>query len=131
MVVSLLAPLGGIEAALLPLALELNARGHEVSVFVLSPPQRPNQNVDPLDDAGIVIKTASPLVVRLARLVHPHRARIAGGASALAAAGALPFVAAQALMRQRPVGSAVRDVRSRLWEMSLGGWPSKDSCIAD
>jgi glycosyltransferase involved in cell wall biosynthesis len=120
MVVSMLAPLGGIEAALVPLALELDARGHEVSIFILSPLQRPNQNVDPLDKAGIPILTAAPLALRLARLVQPHRARIAGGASALAAVAALPLVVSHALMRQRPVGRAVRDMRSRLWREIAG-----------
>jgi glycosyltransferase involved in cell wall biosynthesis len=59
--------------------------------------------------------SASPLSLRLARLVQPQRARIAGGASALASAAALPLVVAHALVRQRPVDRAVRDVRSRLW----------------
>jgi glycosyltransferase involved in cell wall biosynthesis len=54
-VMSVLAPIGGIEAALLPLALELKSRGHEVIVYLLQPLTTPNQNADALKTAQIPI----------------------------------------------------------------------------
>ena len=114
-VVSVLAPIGGIESALVPLALELHAREHDVCVYVLSRPSRPNQNVDPLEQSGIEILSPSRLSLRVARLGRTHGPRVAARVSMLATIAVLPLLVARAVRRRRPVRAVAHDARSSLW----------------
>ena len=123
MVVSVLAPQGGIEAALVPLSQELKARGHDVSIYVLQPPPRPNQYVDALERAGIPILTAPVLDDRVARWVGERRLRIAAGLSAAMLPAALLPALAVALWRRCSPLVPLQGARLRMlgW---FARWPS-------
>ena len=84
MLMTVLAPIGGIESALVPLARELQAQGHRVRIYVVRRPTLPNQNVASLTAAGIPILSAPPWLVRLIDLVRGRRlALIAAGLTLL------------------------------------------------
>ncbi|MGB4805033.1 MAG: hypothetical protein WBV59_20490, partial [Anaerolineae bacterium] len=84
MLMTVLAPIGGIESALVPLARELQAQGHRVRIYVVRRPTLPNQNVASLTAAGIPILSAPPWLVRLTDLVRGRRlALIAAGLTLL------------------------------------------------
>lgn len=68
MVLTLLAPIGGIESSLLPVALELQAQGHEVEVYLIEAIRYPNQNAEVLKKAAIPITVAPRWLVALARI---------------------------------------------------------------
>ena len=109
MLMTVLAPIGGIESALVPLARELQAQGHRVRIYVVRRPTLPNQHVASLTAAGIPILSAPPWLVRLTDLVRGRRlALIAAGLTLLS-----PLLALLAL------ADALR--RGRAWQRSWQG----------
>jgi glycosyltransferase involved in cell wall biosynthesis len=76
MVMSVLAPLGGIEAALLPLAKEIKSQGHEILVYAIWPPPLPNQNVEALEQFDIPIITSSGRLATFAKWGAARRPRL-------------------------------------------------------
>lgn len=102
MLLTVLAPIGGIESALTPLAQELQRQGHRVRLYVVRAPAMPNQNVASLRQVGIPIAAAPrPLVWLTDRLL---RWRPALSALLLTLAAPLLLLAAllDALRRRRP-----------------------------
>lgn len=112
MLMTVLAPIGGIESALTPLARELQAQGHRVRVYVVRRPTLPNQHVASLTAAGIPILSAPPWLVRLTDLLRTRRlALIRAGLALLSPLLAL-LALADALHRGR--------AWSRSWQGALG-----------
>ena len=111
---TVLAPLGGIEAALVPLAIELKAQGHEVHVYAVQPLSQPNQNAAALADAGIPVLTAPAWLNWLCRAGLDHGASLIEWLCRLA----LPALALAALFdawrRGRPFRRALRGAFGRL-----------------
>jgi glycosyltransferase involved in cell wall biosynthesis len=118
MVLTVLAPLGGIEAALVPLAQELKTEGHEVSVYATQPLRRPNQNADRLSAAGIRVITSPAWLHALLQAGINKQARLIEWLCRLA----LPILAVVALADawrrhrtfQRALRGAVGKLRGQL-----------------
>jgi len=66
MVANLLLPIGGIEAALVPLSLSLKEKGHQVVIYVVQPIQYPNQNAEALRQGNVTVVNANATLVSLA-----------------------------------------------------------------
>jgi|SRR5579859_138678 len=113
MVLTVLAPIGGIEAALVPLCLALKAGGHLVSVYTLHPVARPNQNAEALAAAGISVLAASTADRRLAQAGAARRSRLAARLTQAALPGLLPVAVVDAVRRQRPIGRSLRGAAGR------------------
>jgi glycosyltransferase involved in cell wall biosynthesis len=118
MVMTVLAPIGGIEAALVPLSLALQAQGHEVIVFAVEPIAWPNQNAEALRRAGIVLLTSPGWLVRLARLGVAWRTRLLRVLTAGAAPFLLPLAAVDALRRRRSLRRSLQGALGR-WHGAL------------
>jgi hypothetical protein len=76
MVMTVLAPIGGLEAALVPLCRQLKGQCHETLVFAIEPFSRLNQNFEALREANIAVFTSPQWVVRLAKLGISKRAQL-------------------------------------------------------
>ena len=125
---TVLAPLGGIEAALVPLAIELKAQGHEVRVFASQPLRQPNQNAQALGAAGIRITTAPAWSYRLLQAGADHGNKLIEWLCWLATP-ALALVAVFDAWRrgrtfQRALRGAFGELRGRLarW-LDFESWP--------
>ncbi len=114
MVVSVLDRLGGIEAGLVTLGRELRTRGNEVFLYVLEPPARPNQNVEALERAGVVVSSPPVWSVRLATWGAGQRDRVAYWLSRVLVVPGLPVIGLSAVLRREPVGPAVSSKRRAL-----------------
>ena len=120
MVVSILAPLGGIEAALTTLARELGRRGCHVRIFTFERPEEPNQNVDALARAGIPVCSPPATSLRFTRWAAGRRPQIARLLSLCTLVPLFPLIATAAAFRRRSLRSSVGRTR---W--SLQGWFTK------
>jgi glycosyltransferase involved in cell wall biosynthesis len=114
MIMTVLAPLGGIEAALVPLSLELKRQGHEVVVYTLEPIPMPNQNAAALAAAGVEILAESGRLSRLARAAHAKRSELAALLTRVALPFLLPLAVLDAIRRRRTLG--------RSWQGAAGRW---------
>jgi glycosyltransferase involved in cell wall biosynthesis len=118
MVLTALAPIGGIESALVPLAVTLAGRGHEVIAFTVEPAAGPNQNAEALRRAGIRLLAAPRWQARLARFGMAGRAAWLRWLTALAAPLTLPLAMADAARRRRPLARSLRGAVGR-WHGAL------------
>jgi glycosyltransferase involved in cell wall biosynthesis len=116
MVVSMLAPLGGIEAALTTLARELRRGGHDIRVFTLERPRpdEPNQNVDALARAGVPVSSPPAASLRAIRWAEGRRPQIAFGLSALTLVPLFPLILAGAGLRRLSLRSSLARTRCGL-----------------
>lgn len=114
MVLTVLASIGGIESALIPLGRALQADGHEVIVYVIETPSMPNQNVTALKQAQIEMVTAPVWLVRLVRLGIMRRLNILSGLTWLMVPLLIPVAFVDAMRRRRSWG--------RSWQGAKGRW---------
>jgi glycosyltransferase involved in cell wall biosynthesis len=114
MTLTALAPIGGIEAALVPLSAALAAQGHEVLVYTVEPVVAPNQNAEALSRARVEVITAPAWLVRLARAGIARRPRWLDWLTVAAAPWLLPAALVDALQRRRGL--------RRSWQGALGRW---------
>ena len=114
MVLTVLAPLGGIEAALVPLSLELKAQGHEVIVYATQPLSGPNQNVDALGVAGITVTTPPAWLHALSGAGIDQRARLIEWICWLAAPALAILAVTDAWRRGRSFRRALRGALGKL-----------------
>ena len=114
MILTVLAPLGGIEAALVPLSLELKRLGHEVIVYTLEPISAPNQNAAALVAGGVEVLPESGRISRLARYAHGRRPQLAALLTQAALPILLPLAAIDAIIRRRSL--------RRSWQGAAGRW---------
>ena len=115
MIMTVLAPLGGIESALLPLAKELQQQGHEVVVWTIRPISRPNQNATVLENAGIQLHTVSPTLYQILRRVQPHWLRLLQIVTTLALLPLLAIIGLDAIRQRRSFAASWRGARGRLF----------------
>jgi glycosyltransferase involved in cell wall biosynthesis len=101
MVMTVLAPLGGIEAALVPISLELQSQGHEVVVYAREPLVEPNQNAAAVKAAGVRVLSTPVWFYRLAWPAYRHRAQLARRLTWLLAPAIGLMALADALYRRR------------------------------
>ncbi len=101
MVMTVLAPIGGIEAALVPLCRELKAQCHETLVFAIEPFSLINQNVEALREADIAVFTSPRWLVRLAKLGISRRVQLSKVMIIVAAPLLLPIAFVGALIKRR------------------------------
>lgn len=101
MVMTVLAPSGGIEAALVPIALELQSQGHEVVVYAREPLVEPNQNAAAVMAAGVRVLSTPAWFYRLAWPAYRHRAQLARWLTWLLAPAIGLVAVADALYRRR------------------------------
>ena len=128
MVVSVLAPLGGIEAALVPLAIELKAQGHEVRVYALQPVRQLNQNAQALGAAGIPLTTTPAWLYPLLRASVDHGANWIERLCWLATPALALVALYDAARRSRPFQRALRGAAGTLRER-LAGWLDFESWL--
>jgi glycosyltransferase involved in cell wall biosynthesis len=114
MVMSVLDPIGGIEAALLPLALELKARGNDVIVYLIRPLKTPNQNAEVLRSANIPITIAPGWLVNLAQVGIAGRLSLIRLVLVLAAPILLLLAGVDALRRRRSLARSFQGAVGRL-----------------
>lgn len=114
MVLTLLAPIGGIESSLLPIALELKTRGHEVTVYLIETVRYPNQNAEALNRANIAVVSAPPWLVALARLGIKLHLPILQTILVIASPVLAPLVVADAVYRRRGLGRSFQGAVGRL-----------------
>lgn len=114
MVMTVLAPIGGIESALVPLTRELKTLGHEVIVYVIEPIRLPNQNAAALRLAETeIIQPHSP-VIRAARYGETHKTSLIRFVSILASPALCLLAGGDALFRRRSWLRSVRGAFARL-----------------
>lgn len=118
MMLTVLAPIGGIEAALVPLTLELKAQGHDVMIYTLLPVPEPNQYAAALRAAGIRILASSAWTSRLARAGAARRSRFAAQATAAARPALLPIALLDARRRRRTLGRSLQGAAGR-WHAAV------------
>jgi glycosyltransferase involved in cell wall biosynthesis len=114
MVVSVIAPLGGIEAALTTLARELGRQGSDVSVYSLERPGSPNQNADALAREGIPISSPSAAAQSFHRWAAGRHATITLGLSAIVLLLLFPLIVVSAATGRRPLHSSLGRARWNL-----------------
>ena len=107
MILTELAPLGGIESALVPLALELQVHDHQVFVYTLQAIVEPNQNASALQAGGIQLITLPRARYRLAHFLLAQRTLLLRLMSVTAAPVLLLAALADAARRRRPLGRSV------------------------
>jgi glycosyltransferase involved in cell wall biosynthesis len=112
MVLTVLAPIGGIEAALIPLCRKLKAQSHETIVYAIEPVSQFNQNVTALQDAGIAIFTSPRWLVRLVKLGNSRREQLLKTIIILAAPLFLLIAFVDAFIRRRTL--------RRSWNGAIG-----------
>lgn len=113
MVMTVLAPIGGIESALIPLTRELKALGHEVIVYVIEPICLPNQNASALRLAQTEIIQPHSRVIRAARYGETHKTSLIRFVSIFASPVLLLAAAGDALFRRRSWLRSVRGAFAR------------------
>jgi len=114
MVMTVLAPLGGIEAALVPLALEFKAQGHAVHVYAVQPVHRPNQNAAALAADGIRVQTMPAWLYPFCRAGLDHQAGIIEWLCRLALPALAPAALFDSMLRGRPFRRALRGAIGQL-----------------
>ncbi|MEM7116217.1 MAG: glycosyltransferase family 4 protein [Chloroflexota bacterium] len=111
---TVLAPIGGIEAALVPLVRELQAQGHRVIVYTIEAIIYPNQNEADLREAGIQIMSAPSWLVKFVAFIKPYWPSFLNGASWLATVPFLFIVLLDALWRKRPFLRSLRGAKGKI-----------------
>jgi glycosyltransferase involved in cell wall biosynthesis len=85
-----------------------------VRLYVLERPAGPNQNVEALERAGVVVSSPSPWTLRVTRAAVRRRSLIASGLSVALLVSALPLLAATSAVRRHAFRRALGRTRWRL-----------------
>lgn len=113
MLAHVIAPAGGIEAALVDLSRALQDAGHRVVVYACRPFEQPNQNVDRLRQTGAELANCPGWLSSLADVDEPARVAVCDGMLWIIVPLILPIVVLDALARRRS------------WRRSLDGLRGK------
>ena len=113
---TVLAPLGGIEAALVPLVLALKAEGHEVQVYAVQPLRWPNQNAEALRAASIRVTTTPAWRYPVSRAGREHGAQLIEWLCRVATPALAVVALIDAWRRGRSFQRALRGAFGRLRE---------------
>lgn len=115
MIMTVLAPIGGIESALLPLACELKKQGHEVVVWTIRPISRPNQNADVLEAAGIELHSIPPKLHQQLIKLQPHWLQLLQRTTTLLLFPFLSIILLDALRHRRSLRASWRGAHGKLF----------------
>jgi glycosyltransferase involved in cell wall biosynthesis len=124
MIASVLAPAGGIEAALVSLTRELKSLGHDIRVYVIWQPPRPNQNYAALEQMDIAVVAPPKWLAHSVARLAAWRPALIRGVCVLAAPLLLLVAAVDALVRRRAVRRSFRGAFG-----TVRGWLSRHCAI--
>jgi glycosyltransferase involved in cell wall biosynthesis len=117
MITSVLAPLGGIEAALVSLTKELKSLGHDIRVYVIWQPTRPNQNFAALEQMDVAVIAPPRWLAHGVTRLAAWRPALIRGLCVLAAPLLFVVAGIDALVRRRAVRRSFRGAFG-----ALRGW---------
>lgn len=111
MLARVIAPSGGIEAALVDLVQALVQSGQRVTVYACLPFEQPNQNVDRLRQTGATLRTCPPWLAAIAAVDEPARLALTQRALRWLTPVLAPLALVDALARRRSFRRSMTGVR--------------------